>query len=219
MAVRDTVNEELARIGQALSSPHRLHMLHLLAQGPKTIQRLATETEQTEASASAHLKALRGAHLVVTEKVGREVWCRLASDEVLRYVVATRALGRALLPEVGAVDREWRADAFDLAGAALGDLVRRAARGQLVLVDLRAPDEYAAGHLPHARSLPFAELSARHKELPRARKVLAYCRGPFCARAREGVELIRKKGVDAWRLDLGVAEWTAASLPLERTSA
>lgn len=217
--MRETVNEELARIGQAMSSPHRLHMLHLLAQGPKTIARLANETEQTEASASAHLKVLRAARLVVSEKIGRAVWCRLAGDDVLRYLVATRALGRALLPEV----RELCADdgdcALDTTALDLNDIEERASCGQLLLVDLRATDEYAAGHLPHARSLPFAELAARLSELPPSRRLLAYCRGPFCSRAREGVELMRRKGLDAWRLDLGVAEWSAAGLSVERASA
>ena len=218
--MRDAIHLHTARIGQALASPQRLRALNLLAQRPRTVGDLAAELGESKASTSAHLKVLRAACLVVDERQGRQVWCRLASDKVIHLLVAARQTAEALLPELRDVVRQAAEDPEALSAVRFRQLLRDVQAGRVMLIDLRPAEEFRAGHLPGARSLPFDELNpADLKALATGdATVIAYCRGPWCVTARHGVQRLRKGGVNAKRLPAGVAEWQAQGLALERTA-
>lgn len=196
-----------------MSSPARLAMVSLLAHGEKTVDQLAGATGQTLATASAHLKVLRGSCLVTSEKRGRQVFCRLAGDNVAKFWLALRALGEDLLPEARDVVRQLADDPDALAGLSPAELASELRHGRVTLLDLRPADEFATAHLPRARSLPASEITMERLaelNLPRRSRVYAYCRGPYCLMAREGTEKLRRLGIPARRLPFSVPEWISA---------
>lgn len=218
---RQVLFQQFARIGHALSNPARLAMLSLLTHGEKSVDQLAQATGQTLATASANLKVLRGACLVASEKRGRQVFCRLAGENVTRFWLHLRELGEEILPEAQDVLRQFHDDPQELAELGPLALAAELQQGRVTLLDLRPPEEFAAGHLPGARSLPFsritpAELKSQGR-LP-AGRIYAYCRGPYCIMAREGTRRLRRLGVPARRLSFSVPEWNAAirtAIPLQ----
>lgn len=210
---RQVLFQQFARIGHALSSPARLAMLALLAHGEKSVDQLAQATGQTLATASAHLKVLRGACLVASEKRGRQVFCRVAGDNVVRFWLALRALGADLLPEAQQVVRQLADDPTALAALSPAELAAELKTGRVTLLDLRPAEEFAAGHVPGARNLPAGEINAERLAglgLPRRQKVYAYCRGPYCVLAREGTRKLRTLGLPVRRLPFSVPEWRDA---------
>ncbi len=213
IAKRQVLFQQFALIGHAVSSPARLAMVSLLAHGEKTVDQLAQATGQTLATASAHLKVLRGACLVVSEKRGRQVFCRLAGDSVVRFWLALRGLGEELLPEVQQVIRQFADDPEALALLSPSELVAELKNGRVTLLDLRPEEEFAAAHLPGAVNLPAADIKAERIAAlqldPRAR-VYAYCRGPYCVMARDGTRKLRAFGVPVRRLQFSVPEWLSA---------
>lgn len=213
---KDSVYDELARLGRAVSAPKRLELLDLLAQGPRSVEALALEASMSVANASQHLQVLRSARLVEAEKKGLFVEYRLASDEVGRFFLAVRTLAEGRLPELEQVRRAYLHERGAMEGVASDELLRRVRRGEVTVLDVRPAEEHRAGHLPRALSIPVAELGARLRELPRGREVVAYCRGPYCVMALEAVELLRKQGFVAHRLELGVLEWRARGHRLQR---
>ncbi len=216
---KDAIYEQLARLGKALSAPKRLELLDLLCQGPRTVEALADEAAISIANASQHLKALRAARLVDAEKKGLYVEYRLADDQVCRFFLALRGLGQARLAELDQVARTYFEARGALEGVAGSELLRRVRAGEVTVIDVRPTLEYRAGHIPGALSIPVGELKARLKELPTEREVVAYCRGPYCVMAVEAVELLRKRGFSAHRMEEGVAEWRARGWRIEREGA
>lgn len=216
---KDALYEQLARLGKAISAPKRLELLDLLCQGPRTVEALAKQAGLSVANASQHLQVLRAARLVEGEKTGLYVEYRLADDEVARFFVALRELAEARLAEIDQLTRGFlRArDAMEVVEAE--ELLRRARKGEVTVIDVRPPEEYRAGHVPGAVSIPVGELEARLKELPKGREVIAYCRGPYCVMAVEAVDLLRKKGFQARRMEQGVADWRARGWPIESEGA
>jgi rhodanese-related sulfurtransferase len=212
---KDAIYEQFARLGKAISAPKRLELLDLLCQGPRTVEALAEQAAISVANASQHLQVLRAARLVGAEKKGLYVEYRLADDEVCGFFLALRELAEARLAEVEQVTREY----FDQRGAmeaVEGDeLLRRVKSGEVTVLDVRPVEEYRAGHIPGAFSVPVDELKARLKELPRDRDIVAYCRGPYCVMAVEAVELLRKKGFKAHRMEEGVVDWRARGWSVE----
>lgn len=202
--------EHMSRVAKALASPRRLELLDLLAQRSLRVDELAAGCELSVANTSAHLKALRQAHLVVTERRGREVHCSL-SPGVAALLVRVRQLATERLPELAALSPRDSVSAEEL--------LARAERGEVEVLDVRPADEFAAGHLRGARSLPLARLRERLGELPRDREVVAYCRGPFCVMADDAVAVLRAHGLDARALPLGVSELRLLGVPIERTAA
>lgn len=205
----------VARLTKAMASPKRLELLELLCQGPKSVETLAREAEITVNLASAHLKELRVSRLVETERKGKNVIYRLGSPEIASLWVALRVLAedrlfelRQAMDELGGSDSSWHGESREA-------LLRKARRGDVVVLDVRPRAEFDEQHLPFARSLPLAELKARLAELPKNRPVVAYCRGPFCLMSDEAVRLLSRRGFRASKLADGVAEWHAAGLPLE----
>lgn len=215
---KDSIYEQLARIGKAASSPKRVELLDLLCQGPRTVESLAELAGIPVANASQHLQVLRAARLVETRKRGLYVEYRLADDEVSRFFVSLRSLAEARLAEVAQVSRAYFEGRGTIEAVGGDELLRRVRRGEVTVIDVRPADEYRAGHVPRALSIPVDELKARFKELPRDREVVAYCRGPYCAMAVEAVELLCKKGFKAQRMELGVADWRARGWRVARAS-
>jgi rhodanese-related sulfurtransferase/DNA-binding HxlR family transcriptional regulator len=192
-------------MGKAFASPVRLELLDLLAQAPRTVDELAQASDQSTANTSQHLQALHAAGLVTRERDGMRVRYTLAGDETLQVWLSLREASAARLAEVERAAREYLG--VDVEAIDRDELVARMARGDVVLVDVRPEEEYAAGHIEGARSIPIDELERRLSELPRGREVVAYCRGPFCAYAHQAVRQLQASGRKARRLEDGWPEW------------
>lgn len=205
----------LARIGTALSSPTRIEYLELLAQAERTVEQLATMSGASVANTSQHLQKLRQAGLIVGRKQGLYVYYRLAGDEVVGLLSAVARVGEAYVAEVERIVRLYFAHKDELEPVPARELLERARNGLVTVLDVRPPEEYAAGHLPGAVNIPIQELEKRIKELPKRREIVAYCRGPYCLMSYDAVALLRKKGMKARRLEAGLPEWRLSGLPLE----
>jgi rhodanese-related sulfurtransferase len=212
--VKDPLYEQFARVGKVLGSARRIELLDVLAQGERSVEDLAALTGMELANTSAHLQVLRGARLVETRKAGTRVFYRLAGDEVTGLLVALQGVARARLAEVGDVVRTHLSDPDELEPVGREELLERAARGEIVVLDVRPVEEYRAGHIPGAVSMPIDALEARLAELPDGVEVVAYCRGPYCVFARDAVRLLRARGRPARRLLDGLPEWRLAGLPV-----
>lgn len=209
---KEAVYGELARLGKAMASPRRLELLDVLAQAPRTVEGLAREIDQSVANTSQHLQVLRQARVVEADKAGLHVRYRLADPAVADLLVCLRRLGERRIAEIPTLTARF----FDGAEPVEADGLReRVRRGDATLIDVRAPDEYAAGHLAGALSVPMDELERRLRELPADRPIVAYCRGPFCVLAARAVERLRAEGFDAARLELGVSEMRARGWVVE----
>jgi len=206
---KDEVYEQTARISKAAAAPKRLELLDLLGQGPRTVEALASLAGLSVGNASQHLKILRAARLVDAEKQGLYVVYRLADADVGRLLVTLRSLARSRLAEVERVTREYFERRGALEAVPGDELVRRVRSGEVTVLDVRPAEEYRAGHIPGARSIPITELEARLQEVPKGREVVAYCRGPYCVMAAEAVDLLRRKGFRAHRMEEGVVDWRA----------
>ncbi|MDP1653781.1 MAG: metalloregulator ArsR/SmtB family transcription factor [Rhodocyclaceae bacterium] len=208
--IKDLLYEQVARIGKAACSPKRLELIELLCQGEKTVDMLARETSISMKLASAHLRELRAARLVETEKQGKNVIYRIANRAVADFWVAMRSLAEDRLVELRLALEQMANHPSELAPQDRDSLVKLAKKGEVVVLDVRPANEYAAAHLPFARSIPLEELKNRLAELPAGKTVVAYCRGPYCLMAHDAVEFLRQQGFDALRLPEGVAEWGIA---------
>jgi rhodanese-related sulfurtransferase len=204
-AEKDALFEAIAVMGKAFASPRRLELLDLLAQAPRTVDELARASEQSTANTSQHLQALHAAGLVTRAREGTSVRYALAGDEVLALWLSLRATSVAQLAEVERAATAYLGEPVEAIGR--DELRERLRRGDVVLVDVRPSEEYDAGHIDGARSIPIDELEDRLAELPADREVVAYCRGPFCAYAHEAVRRLRAAGRDARRLEEGWPEW------------
>ena len=212
--VKDPLYAQFARVGKVLGSARRVELLDLLAQGERSVEELAGLTGMEIANTSAHLQVLRQARLVDTRKAGTRVFYRLAGDEVTRLLVALQEAAQNRLAEVGDVVRTHLSDPDGLEPIGRAELIERAGRGEVVVLDVRPPEEYRAGHIPGAMSIPVDELQARLDEIPDDVEVVAYCRGPYCVFARDAVRLLRGRGRSARRLVDGLPEWRLAGLPV-----
>src|SRR5262252_5807524 len=206
---------QFARIGKALSSPSRLELLELLAQSERTVESLADEIGLSLANASQHLQALRRASLVETRKEGVYVYCRLADPAVFDLSRAVRTVAEHRLAELEQIVRQQFGDRDALEPVNMDKLLSRARSKNVVILDTRPANEYAAGHIAGAISVPIDELQARLRELPKHKEYVAYCRGPYCVYADHAVELLRAKGRNAKRLVEGFPEWRAAGYPIQ----
>lgn len=215
---KDAIYGQFSRLGKALSSPKRLELIDLLCQGPRTVEVLAEYAAVSVANASQHLQVLRAARLVEAEKQGLYVEYRLADDEVCRFFVALRGLAESRLAEVEQVAREYFENRGGMEAVGGEELRRRVRSGEVTVLDVRPPEEYRAGHIPGALSIPVGELNARLRELSKAREIVAYCRGPYCVMAVEAVELLRKKGFKAHRMEQGFVDWRARGWRIETRS-
>jgi len=212
--LKNLLYEQVARIGKAVSSPKRLELIEVLSQGEKSVDQLAMATDISIKLASAHLKELKAARLVDARREGKNIFYRVLDVQVSEMWVMLRSVAEERLLELQAAMKEIVSHPQELAPISSKELLAQAKRGDVIVLDVRPETEYHTAHLPHARSIPLAELKARLGELPKGKPVVAYCRGPFCLMAVEAVGLMLKKGIKATRLEDGVAEWRARGLPL-----
>lgn len=210
------VFENLARIGAALSSAVRLELLELLAQGERSVEELATLTGATVANTSQHLQKLKQAGLIGGRRQAQFVRYRLAGDEVVALLGALGAAGQAYLAEVERIVRLYFSAKDQMEPVPAAELMQRAKKGLVTVLDVRPPEEFAAGHVPGAINIPIGELQKRLAELPKRREVVAYCRGPYCLMSYDAVHLLRGRGLKARRLQDGLPEWRLAGLPTAR---
>jgi len=214
---KDLLYEHVARIGKAVSSPKRLELLEILAQGEKTVDALAADADLSIKLASAHLKVLKEARLVEARRDGRNIAYRLSGTDVSTLWVNLRTVAEEHLVELKLAMDGLFAAPEKLDAETRRSLMNKAKRGDVVVIDVRPAVEYESGHLPFARSMPVAELRQRLKELPAGKEIVAYCRGPFCMMSAEAVTLLREHGFDARKIADGTSEWLAAGLPLAKT--
>jgi rhodanese-related sulfurtransferase/DNA-binding transcriptional ArsR family regulator len=210
---------EFARIGKAMASPHRLEMLEVLAQGERTVESLATETGLSVANASRHLQQLRQAQLVLSRRQGLFVHYRLAGSDVARLMLSLRQAGERQLAEVDRVVHDFLGDRDGFEPVTQDELAQRMSSGEIVVLDVRPEQEFAAGHIAGARSMPVADIEAHLSDLPNDQEYVAYCRGPYCVFADEAVALLHANGRKAQRLSDGYPEWWLAGRPIAKRDA
>ncbi len=213
---KDAIYEQFARIGKGLSAPKRLELLDLLCQGPRTVEAIANQAELSIANASQHLRVLRAARLVEREKKGLYVEYRLADEQVCDLFLSLRRLAESRLAEVEQVTKTYLDAHAPMEPVGADELLRRAQAGEVTVLDVRPTEEFKAGHLRGALSIPVGQLSERLGELPPHRAIVAYCRGPYCVMALEAVEALRAAGFVAHRLEHGVADFRARGITLEQ---
>lgn len=211
---KDDIYEQFARLGKALASPRRLELLDLLCQGERTVERLAEEAGLTLANTSQHLQVLRAARLVDVERHGQHAVYRMAGPEACEFFQGLLRLGERRLAEVDRLVRQFLDGRDGMEAVDREALLARVRAGEVTVLDVRPEEEYLAGHIPGALSVPLEDLEARLADLPPGREVVAYCRGPYCVLAVEAVERLRARGVHAVRLDEGVPQWRARGLPV-----
>jgi len=208
-AFKDAIYEQFARVGKAVSSPKRLELLDLLCQGPRTVEVLAKESGLTVANTSQHLQVLRAARLVETEKEGQYVIYRLADQNVCEFFRAMRVLAESRLAEVEQIKRRFLEGREGMEPVDRKALLERVRKGAVTVLDVRPKEEYHAGHLPGAISIPLKELQLRLSDLPRDQEIVAYCRGPYCVLSIQAVELLRSRGFKAVRIEEGIQDFRA----------
>ena len=207
-ALKFALYEAIAMMGKAFASPRRLELIDLLAQAPRNVDQLARASRQSVANASQHLQALHAAGVVSRERDGSQVRYQLASDEVLRLWLALRDTSSEQLAEVERSARDYLGEEVEAINR--DELIARMRRGEIELVDVRPPEEFAAGHIDGARSIPLAELEEHLESLPGDREVIAYCRGPHCVMAQDAVRRLQAAGLTARKFEDGWPEWRLA---------
>lgn len=208
---KDLLYEQVARIGKVFSSPKRLELIELLCQGEKTVDTLAREASISVKLASAHLRELRAASLVETERQGKNIRYRLIDKDVADLWVQIHMLAEDRLVELQLALQKIVVQPDSLVPSDRDSLLKAARKGEVVVLDVRPTEEYLTAHLPFARSIPLNELRQRLGELSKDRSIVAYCRGPYCLMAVDAVELLKQEGYSALHLRDGVAEWAVAS--------
>lgn len=217
-AIKDLLYEQVARIGKVFSSPKRLELVELLCQGEKTVETLAREASISVKLTSAHLRELRIAHLVETDRQGKNIYYRLADPSVAKLWVQIHTLAEERLIELQLALQKIATDPDELVPNDRDSLMKAARKGEVVVLDVRPTEEYLSAHLPFARSIPLEELRQRLAELPKDRSIVAYCRGPYCLMAVDAVALLRQEGYAAIHLRDGVAEWVATGINVISTT-
>jgi rhodanese-related sulfurtransferase/DNA-binding HxlR family transcriptional regulator len=212
---KQDVYAQLARVAKAVGHANRLELLEFVAQGPRSVDELATMTKLSVANASKHLQELRHAGLVQARKVGVRVFYELAGADVVELLAALRKVGETRLAEVDQLLRLYISARDDLEPIPAQELLERAQLGLVTVLDVRPSEEYAAGHVPGAINIASDTLASHLKRLPKGKEVIAYCRGPYCLLSVDAVALLRQKGYKARRLEDGFPEWKASGLPVE----
>lgn len=207
---KTSLYNEMASVTKALGNPHRLEILDLLAQGSAPVEYIAANTTMSIANASQHLQILKNAGLAKTERQGKYIYYKLSNDEIFHTWCALRRLGFSLNSEINALLSDYRREKGTLQAVSTEQLIEKLQRDEVVLLDVRPEEEYKKGHIDQARSYPGKDLKTRLDELPKEKEIVAYCRGPLCLMADESVELLKKNGFSASRLEKGYADWVNA---------
>jgi rhodanese-related sulfurtransferase len=206
--------EQFARIGKAMASSARIELLDLLSQAERTVEQLADLTDLSIANVSQHLQVLRRAQMVEVRRDGLYAYYRLADESIFRLWQAMRAVGEIRLAEIEHVVAAYLKDRKTLDPVTVEDLAKRLDEGSVVVLDVRPVEEFSAGHIPGALSIPVSELKRRLAELPRTKEIVAYCRGPYCVQSDEAVSLLKSAGFKVRRLEVGLPDWRANGMPV-----
>ena len=217
-ARKDALFAEFAAVGKVLGNAARLELLDLLGQGPRSVESLADAADLGMSTCSAHLQTLREAGLVESRRDGKRIYYSLTGTDVAGLWDHLRRVAQAHRPHTELARRAYLGPE-DTAAIDTDELLRRLARGDVVILDVRPATEFAAGHLPGAVHIPLEELAERIGELPRDHEVVAYCRGQYCVLAHDAVRLLTAEGLDARRATDGVLEWRLAGVPIEAGAA
>ena len=215
---KDRIYEQFARIGKALCSPKRLELLELLCQAPKNVEVLARQANLTLANTSRHLQVLRGAGLVEGRKDGLHVVYRITDGAVCVFLMELRGLAERQLAEIDRIRKAFLAGRTGLEPVNREELLARVRSGKAMVIDVRPSDEFNAGHIAGAVSIPLTQLEARLSELPRGKHIVAYCRGPYCVLSIKAVEWLSARGYRAFRLEDGVNDWQDHGFPVTRAA-
>jgi rhodanese-related sulfurtransferase/predicted transcriptional regulator len=213
-SLKSSLYAQLARVALALGSPGRLQILEYVAQGERSVEALASMSGLSVANTSKHLQALRQAGLVTARKEGLRVYYLLAGDDVVALVSALRAVAERRVAEVERLVKLWLGRRDEMEPVRAAELLERAKRGLVTVLDVRPAEEYAAAHIPGAINVPLDKLESFLSRLPKRKEVVAYCRGPYCLMSFDAVEALRTRGWRARRLENGLPEWRAAGLPV-----
>lgn len=206
-AAKHVLFDALGAVGKALASGRRAEIIDVLAQGPRSVEEIAIEIQQSVANTSHHLRFLATGGLLRSTKDGTRVIYRLAGPSVLAMWTALRQVAAEHVGEIDRLAHDYLGDRGGLEPVARAELARRLKDGDVVVIDVRPTVEFEAGHIAGARSIPIGELSRRVKDLPRSKQIVAYCRGPYCVYADEATRLLQRKGFKAVRLEDGFPEW------------
>ncbi|WP_207509902.1 metalloregulator ArsR/SmtB family transcription factor [Telluribacter humicola] len=212
---KDRVYGGIAQMTKALSNPHRLEIIELLAQGEKTVEVIAAEIHASVANTSQHLQVLKQSKLLSTRKQGHYIYYRLSSPEVFQAWQALRTLSTRELPEVERVISDFRKEKDSLEGVSMEELIQKLQADEVILLDVRPTEEYLLGHIPKAISVPPGDWEQHLHTLPTEKEIIAYCRGPFCVFADDAVALLKSRGYRAIRLEVGFPDWKLLGLPVE----
>ncbi|MGH3859059.1 ArsR/SmtB family transcription factor [Actinokineospora sp.] len=212
-AAKTALFDQFARVGKALASGKRLELLDLLAQGERTVDALARAGDLGLTTASAHLQTLKQANLVETRRAGTKIYYRLAGGDVAALYALVRSVAHDRLPDVDAAANAYLGPETE--SVTRDELLRRVESGRATVIDVRPAEEYAAGHIPGARSVPLDDLADLLAGLPADQEIVAYCRGAYCVLAHEAVRLLQAQNRQAVRLADGMLEWRLATLPVE----
>lgn len=219
---RSAIYEYTSIVGKALSSSSRLELLDLLCQGEKSVEALAELAGLNVKITSAHLKVLKTARLVEGRRDGRFIYYRVVDHSVAAFWSKFRDLAQSRFLEIQQIVKQFASDPASMCSYDRKTLLKQAKEGDVIVLDVRPREEYAAGHIPYARSIPLVELKKHLSTLDPSKEVVAYCRGPYCVLSSDAVELLRKKGFRATKITDGISEWLAAGFKIEngeRTSA
>jgi rhodanese-related sulfurtransferase/DNA-binding HxlR family transcriptional regulator len=214
-AAKSALFDAFASVAQAVGHGRRAEIVDVLAQGERSVEELAREIEQTVANTSHHLQQLARAGIVRSRRDGTRIYYRLASDRVIDLWATVRDVADHHVADVHLLAEDYLGKRDDVEQLSPAELEQRLAHGQVVVLDVRPEREYAAGHIPGAVSAPLPDLDDVAASLPECKEVVAYCRGPYCVYADDAVRLLRKRGLRARRLAVGLPEWRRAGLPVE----
>jgi rhodanese-related sulfurtransferase len=212
---KDKVYSVLAKMIKAMANSHRLEIIDLLAQSDRTVEEIATETEMSVANASQHLQVLKASNLVETEREGNYIRYHLADKTIYRSWYNLREIGFDRLAEIDKLIKDYREKKNVLEAVSIPELMQRMKTKKIILLDIRPVEEYDAGHIPDAMSVPIEKLPAFLKKLPKSKEYIAYCRGSLCVFADDAVQLLKKNGFNAKRLEEGFPDWKLKGLPIQ----
>ena len=211
-SLKEKIYKELSRVTQAISNPKRMELLDLLSNKEWSVEELSRELSMSVANTSQHLQVLKSARLVKTRREGNFIFYAIADDRVLRLVAAVKALGFSQYAEIEKIINDYKDHKNILESLTLNDLIKRSRKEKIMLIDVRPEDEYLAGHIPDAVSIPLSQLKKRIRELPKGKTIVAYCRGPLCVMAVEAVKILHEKKINAVRMEDGFVEWKLKQL-------
>lgn len=214
---KDYIYSNISIITKALSSPKRIEIIDLLGQGEKTVEVIAEQANLGIKNTSAQLKELKSSRLLDSRKVGKNVYYYLANESVAKFLIELRSFSQERIVELQQITLQVFSTSADLVEVDRKNLLAKAKRGDVLLIDVRPLDEFEQGHIPYALSVPISELSKHLKKFSKSKEIIAYCRGPYCFFAKDAVEYLRSKGFKAKRLSDGVQEWKSHGLQVENS--